>query len=115
MKNKLETLLASLKLQTSTFSDVVAHIEKYYEHQPTAFRNGNVYNESSQNQGSAKVFAFAKINHLNVDDTLSLFGEHYQAVLANPDGTDHQNIRQFMVNGWAGITFEGKVLTEREL
>jgi HopJ type III effector protein len=39
-----------------------------------------------------------------------LFAEHYQAVLKTPDGTDHQNIRQFMLHGWEGIVFEGHAL-----
>ena len=84
-----------------------------YWHQPTAFKKGDAYNEATQNQGSAKVFAFAQLNGLSPEDTLYLFAEHYQAVLDTPAGTDHQNIRQFMANGWAGITFEGKALTEK--
>ena len=115
MENQLNTLLALLKSNSISFSEVIAHIEKDYQHQPTAFKNGNVYNESTQNQGSAKVFAFAKINNLELDDTLNLFAEHYQAVLATPNGTDHQNIRQFMIHGWEGIVFEGDALIEREL
>ncbi|MGL5142536.1 MAG: HopJ type III effector protein, partial [Acinetobacter baumannii] len=27
--------------------------------------------------------------------------------------TDHQNIRQFMQNGWDGVKFEGQALTEK--
>lgn len=94
-----------------SFLEVIQFIETQYYHRPTAFKNGTVYNEASQNQGSAKAFAFAKINGLNVADTLNLFAEHYQAVLATPEGTDHQNIRQFMINGWDGIVFEGEALT----
>ncbi|WP_246859033.1 HopJ type III effector protein [Chitinophaga sp. XS-30] len=43
-------------------------------------------------------------------DTLCLFAEHYQSVLNNPDGSDHQNIRQFMTHGWPGVVFEGEAL-----
>ena len=111
MKDQLNTLLAGLKANTIPFSSVITFIETYYTHQPTAFKNGDTYNEATQNQGSAKVFAFAQINHLNTAETLMLFAEHYQAVLAQPDATDHQNIRQFMSNGWEGIQFEGTVLT----
>jgi HopJ type III effector protein. len=39
---------------------------------------------------------------------LSLFAEHYAAVLATPEATDHQNIRQFMQNGWDGIDLKVK-------
>jgi HopJ type III effector protein len=111
MRDQLITLLSNLKAQTTKFNDVVTFIESYYQHTPTAFKNGDAYNEASQNQGSAKVFTFAQLNNLSAEDTLYLFAEHYQAVLATPDATDHQNIRQFMANGWQGIAFEGEALT----
>jgi len=34
-------------------------------------------------------------------------------VLATPEATDHQNIRQFMQNSWNGIQFEGQALTAK--
>jgi hypothetical protein len=110
MNDKLLTLLASLKTNSISFSDVIAQIEAQYQHVPAAFKNGEVYNEATQNQGSAKVFAFAQLQQLSAADTLSLFAEHYHSVLANPDGEDHQNIRQFMLHGWEGILFEGEAL-----
>lgn len=113
MRSELTTLLADLKTNSILFNQVIAFIETYYQHQPTAFKNGDAYNEASQNQGSAKVFAFAQLNELSVADTLHLFAEHYQAVLANPNATDHQNIRQFMINGWQGIAFEGEALLQK--
>lgn len=114
MKAQIDTLLNSLKENSTTFSQVIEFIESHYKHQPTAFKNGEVYNEATQNQGSAKVFAFAQLNNLNAADTLYLFAEHYQAVLARPDAADHQNIRQFMAHGWAGIVFEGDALVPVE-
>lgn len=113
MKEKIEQLIGELKSHTLTFKDVIAFIESYYQHQPTAFKNGGAFNEATQNQGSAKVFAFAQINNLDAEDTLFLFAEHYQAVLQTPEATDHQNIRQFMQHGWAGIAFEGQALTAK--
>jgi len=113
MRSALIALIAALKNKTVPFTQVIEFIENYYQHQPTAFKNGEVYNEASQNQGSAKVFAFAQINELTEEDTLYLFAEHYQAVLADPNSTDHQNIRQFMKNGWMGIDFEGQALLEK--
>lgn len=110
MKQELSALLINLKENKTAFSDVIAFIETYYQHQPTAFKNGDAYNEATQNQGSAKVFWFAKINQLSAEDTLLLFAEHYQAVLATPAATDHQNIRQFIANGWPGVVFEGEAL-----
>ena len=91
----------------------MAFIEARYQHTPTAFQNGAQLNAATENQGSAKVFSFAKIEGLNTEDTLSLFAEHYASVLATPEATDHQNIRQFIQNGWDGIQFEGDALTAR--
>ena len=105
MKEQLDALIKKLKVNSLTFKEVIEFIETQYQHQPTGFRNGEVYNDSSQNQGSARVFAFAQLNNLAKEETLYLFAEHYQSVLNNPNGTDHQNIRQFMVHGWPGIVF----------
>lgn len=110
MKEQLTTLIKGLKDNSSTFKEVIEFIETDHLHQPTAFKNGEAYNEPTQNQGSAKVFAFAQLNNLSEEDTLYLFAEHYQSVLNSPGGTDHQNIRQFMTHGWPGIVFEGQAL-----
>lgn len=106
----MNTLINDLKNSEVPFVNVIESIEEEYQHTPTAFKNGDLFNEADQNQGSAKVFAFAKLNQLSQEDTLLLFAEHYQAVLADPDGSNHQNIRQFMQHGWAGISFEGEAL-----
>lgn len=113
MTQQLSTFLTALKANQYTFSEVIALIEADYTHQATAFKNGDAYNEATQNQGSAKVFAFTKLNNLSEADTLYLFAEHYQAVLATPTETNHQNIRQFMIHGWAGIAFEGEALVKK--
>lgn len=110
MKEPLITLIKKSKDKSLSFKEVIEFIETYYQHQPTAFKNGEVHNEATQNQGSAKVFAFAQLNNLNQEDTLYLFAEHYQSVLNNPDGADHQNIRQFMIHDWPGVVFEGQAL-----
>lgn len=110
MKEQLATLIGKLKDNNITFKEVIAFIESKYHHQPTAFKNGDAYNEATQNQGSAKVFSFAQLNNLSKEDTLYLFAEHYQSVLHHPDGEDHQNIRQFMTHGWPGVVFEGTAL-----
>lgn len=113
MKEQLTTLLKKLKDNSLSFKEVIEFIETHYHYQPAAFRNGELRNEATQNQGSAKVFSFALLNKLDKADTLYLFAEHYQSVVNNPGGTDHQNIRQFMINGWQGINFEGTALTEK--
>ncbi|MBD1393233.1 HopJ type III effector protein [Mucilaginibacter glaciei] len=113
MKNQIVDLITGVKNGSIDFKGVIAFIEQHYTHTPTAFKNGEVYNDASQNQGSAKVFSFAGLNSLSEDDTLSLFAEHYGAVLDNPTATDHQNIRQFMAHGWQGIVFEGEALAAK--
>ncbi|WP_246858999.1 HopJ type III effector protein [Chitinophaga sp. XS-30] len=65
MKAQLPALLKQLKENSLPFKEVIGFIETYYQHQPTAFKNGEAYNEASQNQGSAKVFAFARLNDLD--------------------------------------------------
>lgn len=108
-----QELLVQLQAGEAKFADVIAFIEARYTHTPTAFQNGQQANATNENQGSAKVFSFAQLNHLNQAQTLSLFAEHYASVLATPDATDHQNIRQFMQKGWDGIQFEGQALSAK--
>lgn len=106
----MNELIENLKAGKLAFTDVIRHIESRYSVTPVAFRNGNQYNETTQNQGSAKVLYFARLHNLSKEDTLLLFAEHYRAVLDHPEGTDHQNIRQFMEHGWKGVQFEGGAL-----
>lgn len=113
MKIMAQDLLAQLQAGEAKFADVIAYIEARYNHAPTAFKNGQQANAATENQGSAKVFSFAQLNGLDQAQTLSLFAEHYAAVLATPDSTDHQNIRQFMQNGWDAIQFEAQALTAK--
>ena len=96
------------------FNDVIAFIDEHYDFTPTKFTNGNTVNEAGQNNGSCKVFSLAKLNDLPKEDTLLLFGAFYREdVLKNPEGTDHQNIRNFIEYGWDGISFEGKALERK--
>ncbi len=94
------------------FNELLEIVDRHYIFKETAFKNGELYNEAGQNSGSCKLFSFARIHQLNEQQVLSCFGQYYRDVLANPDGDDHQNIRNFMDNGWAGIEFEGEALTE---
>ncbi|WPR73964.1 HopJ type III effector protein [Algoriphagus sp. NG3] len=97
-----------------SFSEVIAEIDSLYEFTPTRFLNGSTVNEAGQNNGSCKVFFFAKLHDLTPIETLSLFGDYYRKdVLQHPDGTDHQNIRNFMQSGWEGIKFESEALRLR--
>lgn len=98
--------------ESIAFSDTMAVIDALYAFTPTAFKNGSSFNEAGQNNGSCKLFSFAKLQGLSQQQTLACFGDYYRKdVLGNPEGTDHQNIRNFMKSGWDGIKFEGEALT----
>ena len=100
--------------KTIDFKEVIAFIDDNYDFTPTKFTNGNTVNEANQNNGSCKVFSFAKLNQLSKEETLFLFGYFYRKdVLENPEGDDHQNIRNFMKFGWDGIAFEGEALVKK--
>lgn len=97
-----------------SFQETMAVIDSNYEFVPTAFQNGTQLNEANQNNGSCKLFAFAQLHNLSQLETLSCFGAFYfDDVLKNPTGTDHQNIRNFMITGWNGIQFEKRPLILR--
>lgn len=109
----IQTFLEKLKQtpETITFPETIEVIEANYEFTPTAFQNGNTHNAAGTNSGSCKLFAFAKLQNLSKDETLACFGAFYRdEVLGDPEGTNHQNIRNFMVHGWNGIQFEGTAL-----
>ena len=93
------------------FEETMALIDANYDFTPSAFKNGEQLNDAGQNSGSCKVFAFGQIQQLTQQQTLTLFGEHYRDVLATPQGSDHQNIRQFMQHGWAGVLFSQLALS----
>lgn len=98
-------------INQKSFQATIAYIDEKYNFTPTAFKNGNQINNAGENNGSCKIFAFAKINNLEKEATLSLFGSYYyDDVLKNPDGIDHQNIRNFITSGWDGISFDGEAL-----
>ncbi|MFD2563403.1 HopJ type III effector protein [Aquimarina rubra] len=98
-----------------TFQNTMDIIDAHYSFEPVSFVNGNITNEAGQNSGSCKLFSFAKLQNLTKEETLHCFGKYYKDVLGNPEGTDHQNIRNFMKTGWSGISFTGTALTNRLL
>ena len=94
------------------FQETIAIIDEYFHFTPTTFKNGNTINEAGQNNGSCKLFAFAQKHSLSQNETLVLFGAYYREdVLNHPDGTDHQNIRNFQQFSWEGIVFDNNPLT----
>ncbi len=107
------------KLQSSPesieFQDTMAVIEAAYLYSPTAFTNGELVNQAGENEGSCKLFAFAKLHELSEEKALACFGAFYcEDVLQNPDSDNHQNIRNFMKTGWDGITFENEALKTKK-
>jgi hypothetical protein len=109
----INTFLEKLKQNPTaiTFAETIATIEENYTFTPTAFQNGEQHNATGENSGSCKLFAFALLQKLSVAETLTCFGAYYfEEVLGDPNGTNHQNIRNFMKTGWHGIQFEGEAL-----
>lgn len=114
----LADLLDRLKRAEADFEDVIAYVNAHYDYTPTRFTNGvgtdPVVNEAGKNEGSCRVFALARLHRLAVADTVQLFGRFYRDdVLKHPDGSDHANIRRFLVDGWDGIRFDGEALAPR--
>lgn len=96
------------------FSETMDAIETNYEFNPTAFENGDLQNETGQNSGSCKLFAFAVDQGFTKEETLACFGQYYfDEVLNDPTGTGHQNIRNFMKTGFEGLVFSGVALVRK--
>ncbi|WP_354624942.1 HopJ type III effector protein [Psychromonas sp. MME2] len=96
------------------FSDTMDVIDNTYNFTATAFTNGLQVNAAEENSGSCKLFSFAKLQGLNESQTLACFGHYYREhVLQHPEAKDHQNIRQFIINGWSAIHFSGQALTKK--
>lgn len=117
--NKLTTI-NDLIFQLRTVSGILEFeqtmlvISQFYDYTATNFTNGKLENEAGSNEGSCKIFYFAQLNELTELETLRLFGTYYRHdVLANPTGTDHGNIRNFMLSGWSGIKFDSPALVKR--
>lgn len=110
----LNDFLAKLHTDPDTleFTDTMAVIDALYDYTPTAFQNGELHNAAGQNAGSCKLFSFARMQGFDEAQTLACFGRYYRDdVLQHPEATDHQNIRNFIKTGWAGVKFEGEALT----
>lgn len=104
--------------QKTDFHECIAMINNHYDYTPSGFHNGigedRISNEAGTNEGSCKIFAFAKNHNLDKDQTLACFGNFYRIdVLQNSDSSDHANIRTFMRYGWEGIEIEATVLTPK--
>ncbi|MFC1602635.1 HopJ type III effector protein [Pseudomonadota bacterium] len=110
----LDAFLQTVKENPETveFNQTIALIDETYKFVPTTFHNGDLVNEAGQNSGSCKIFAFGQLHNLSEQQTLACFGHYYrEEVLQHPDGSNHQNIRNFIKTGWTGIKFSSEALT----
>ncbi len=109
----LESFLQKLKdyPENIEFNDTMSIIDSLYVFTPTSFKNGDLVNEAGENSGSCKIFSFARLHGLTLEQTLACFGSYYRDdVLRHPENSDHQNIRNFMKSGWSGIEFDSEPL-----
>ncbi len=111
----LSTFINKLKATPKkvTFQETIAIIDAHYDFSPSLFINGKVTNKAGENIGSCKIFSFAKLHQLGVEETLSCFGKYYEDVVNTPEKNDHQNIRNFMNTGWKGVSFENETLQKK--
>ena len=118
--NNLENFIQQIKAspEKTAFKDVIDIIDQYYDYTPTPFSNGaedeKITNAAGENEGSCKLFSFAKIHQLDEMQTLHCFGHYYRDdVLQHPENSDHGNIRAFIKHGWPHVIFESDVLTPK--
>jgi len=99
--SRLETFPESV-----SFDKTMQVIQEHFNFTASGFDNGTMHNQAGNNEGSCKIFAFAKMHRLTDAQTLACFGDYYRIdVLQHPENNDHANIRQFMLTGLDGIIF----------
>jgi len=101
-----------------SFADTMAVIDAHYAFSACNFSNHGLLSSASENNGSCKIFAFAKLNGLSKQNTLDCFGQFYREdVLNHPEANNHMNIRTFMLapetTPFLGISFDGTPLTAK--
>jgi HopJ type III effector protein len=114
--NDCEVFNANVEMDADnlTFEEVMELIETHYESQLLEFKNGDIVNQQGENEGSAKLLSYAALSGLDKATTLKLWGQYYREVLQDPDGSSHQNIRNFMKYGWEGVPFENGIALTRK-
>lgn len=63
---------------------------------PIGFTVGDHENIAGSNLGALVTLWYASELGMTVAEVLPLFAEHFAAVVENPEGTDHANIRALM-------------------
>jgi len=109
----LNDFRARLRSGEHAFAETLDFIAASYDYQPCAFSNGPVENAAGQNEGSCKTLGLALLEGFSDEEALLAFGEHYRAVLATPEGSDHGNIRALMQHGLGGVRLAGQPLTRK--
>ena len=112
--NTLAEFISQLENNSAeiNFEQVMQVIKENYDYTAATFHNGDLINEAGTNEGSCKIFYFAKLNALTEAQALACFGQYYRDdVLKNPEGNDHGNIRNFIKNGWSKVSFNTIALT----
>ena len=104
----------STEPETISFQQSIGMIDQMYHFQPCDFKNGELHNPAGEDTGACKILAFGSLHQLSEPQTLFLFGDYYQEVLADPKGDDHPNIRNFMRSGWDGVSFERQPLSLKQ-
>jgi hypothetical protein len=112
---KLDAYLKKLNdaPESVMLEDTLNTIDALYDFTPVAFSNGEMHNAAGEAPRSCRMYAFARLHGLTVQQTLLGFGEHYREVLADPEGDSHKTIRIFMRSGWDGLSYEGIPLKRR--
>ena len=109
----VEELLKSLNNSPASleFSEVMQVIDDNYSYTPVRFTCGDAVNNAGSNEGSCKILGFARLHNISAEQTPYLFGRYYRVdVLENRNGTDHANIRNFLQQGWTGVSFDSEPL-----
>lgn len=110
LREALRIHLSALATGRSDFEDSLALIDRHFDYAPAAFNNGPLSNAAGENEGACRIFALAETMGLSEQEALTCFGRHYRAVIDDPAGDSHGNIRQFISTGWSGIHFYDRPL-----
>lgn len=111
--SNLRDFRAQLHGHEYLFAQTLSFIDEHYDYKACNFSNGSLLNQAGQNEGACRLIGLAVLESLSLQETLLAFGEHYRSVLANPDGSDHGNIRALINSGLAGVRFARLPLQRR--
>jgi len=102
--DECEVFNANVEMDADTlkFEELMEVIDTHFEVGLIEFKNGDIVNKPGENEGSAKLLSYAALSDFDKDTTLTLWGQYYREVVADPDGDSHPNIRNFMKTGWDG-------------